>query len=661
MHRRFSHFLTVFFVFAASRAASASTFVVPSDRELIRRADAIVIGSALSSYAQLTADNGIETATTFSIEETIKGDAAATINIVEPGGQFGRRATVLAGVPRFEEGKRLLLFLARTGPDRWSVMQLVLGKFSFESDIAGRHLLVRDEAEIVGWDGDLQPHHEQRRIAENFVAFVRAEANGRMAPADYFTETAPLRFQPAPSSTGPRLTPVPAVAPFTANSYTMLISGNLGARWAVFPTAVPWYSGTTQEPGAPGGGVTAIQTAFTSWNNDCGSNVNYFYSGVDDGTHTQGLHGTDGRNTILFERDLSTWGVSPFTCSANGYSGTLGIGGITEASGQNSVNGETFATTIEGDVEMNQGLANCTLLFNNGDFNSAVTHEVGHTLGFRHSDQNRASSADCSTDASLECSNQAIMKSFISTGLNAALQTWDQHAVQAVYPGNVCSPTCTAPAITQQPTSTTITSGGSTTLSVGASGTTPFTYQWYVGPSGTTTTPVSGGTGPSVTVSPAATTQYWARVSNSCGTANSNAATVTVAAAAAPAASFYLVTPCRLLDTRNAVGPYGGPALAANATRNVVVAGHCSVPSGATSVVVNVTAIGAGANGWMTLFPGPAGAPTPNSANLNYTAGTTRGNNGIIRMGTDGSINVTNFNGSNAAIAFVMDITGYFK
>jgi hypothetical protein len=405
-----------------------------------------------------------------------------------------------------------------------------------------------------------------------------------------------------------------------------------------------------------------MQAAFTSWDNDCGSNVNYVYAGVDDGTHTQGLHATDGRNTILFERDLSSWGVAPFTCSSNSYSGTLGIGGITSASGQNSVAGETFVTTAEGDVEMNRGLANCTLLFSNGDFNSALTHEVGHTLGFRHSDQTRDSAAACTTDASLECSNQAIMKSFIANGLNAALQVWDQHAVQAVYPGNVCAPTsCTAPAITQQPASATITAGSSTTLSAAASGTAPLSYQWYAGSSGTTTNPGPGGTGTSVTVSPSTTTQYWLRVSNSCGVANSNAATVTVAAGSAPAASFYLVTPCRLLDTRNASGPYGGPALAANATRNVVVAGNCGVPTGAASVVVNMTAISAGANGWMTLFPGPAGTPTPNSANLNYTYGTTRGNNGIIRMGTDGTINVTNFNGSNVAIAFVMDVTGYFK
>src|SRR5205814_7587222 len=220
-------------------------------------------------------------------------------------------------------------------------------------------------------------------------------------------------------------------------SYTFTVSGTLGARWNVFPNAVGFTSVGT-EPGAPGNGSTAITTAFASWNNDPNSNVNYVYNGADNGTHTAGLSRTDSANTIAFERDLSAYGVSPFTCTANSYGGTLGLGGVTSASGSHAgPNSETFATTQESDVEMNRGLANCTLLFNNGDFNSAVTHEVGHTLGFRHSDQTRADnpSVACTTDPTLECSNQAIMKSFISTGLNAALQVYDQHAVSGVYPG----------------------------------------------------------------------------------------------------------------------------------------------------------------------------------------------------------------------------------
>src|SRR5207237_6543660 len=121
------------------------------------------------------------------------------------------------------------------------------------------------------------------------------------------------------------------------------------------------------------------------------------------------------------------------SCSGNSYSGVLGLGGISSTSGTNTVNGEMFVTTTEADVEMNKGVANCTVLFNNGDWNSAVTHEVGHTLGFRHSDQNRSSDAACSTDPSLECSSSAIMTAVVTHGINGSLQPWDINAVRAVY------------------------------------------------------------------------------------------------------------------------------------------------------------------------------------------------------------------------------------
>jgi hypothetical protein len=430
-------------VLVVASTASAATFAVRSDRELIHRSDAIVVASALTSYSIPNRAGGIETVTPISIEEVIKGGVAgSTVNVVEPGGVYDGKAMLIAGVPRFAEGRRMLLFLMKTGEERWSVLDLVVGKFTFAEDRLGQKLLVRDEDEIV--DVNVQPRREVRRSAERFLDFVRAEARGGAGAADYAVPSAELTDStrtPAlgrPTATATALQPAPLVAPFTATSYTMTISGSLGSRWNVFPSAVSVYMGTTQEPGAPGGGATAIQTAVGSWDGDCPSNVNYVYAGADDGTHTQGLHGPDGRNTVLYERDLSAWGIPSFSCNANGYSGTLGIGGITSASGSNVVSGETFVTTNEADVEMNRGLANCTLLFSNGDFNSAVTHEIGHTLGFRHADQNRPSSGACSSDPSLECASSAIMTAFVTQGINGALQTWDQHAVQAVYPGGSC-------------------------------------------------------------------------------------------------------------------------------------------------------------------------------------------------------------------------------
>jgi len=646
----------VFFLLLSSASMYGASFVVPPDRDLIHRADAVVIGSALSSYARATDEGGIETVTPFSVHEVIKGDVAAmTIDVVEPGGVLNGQASIIAGVPRFREGTRQLLFLTKTGPDRWSVTEIALGKFSFEQGRNGEPLLLRDAEEISGWDPDLTPHRERQRSAERFLRFVRDEAIGQPGKQDYFVDTGG-RFSPRATSQSP----APLVAPFTATSYTMLISGAQGGRWAVFPGAVSFFRGTTAEPGAPNGGATAMQTGITSWDNDCGSNVNYVYAGTDNGAHTQGLHAPDSANTVLFERNLSTWGVSPFTCSANGYSGVLGIGGITSASGTNVVNNETFSTALEGDVEMNQGIANCTLLFNNGDFNSALTHELGHTLGFRHADQTRGSNGACSSDPSLECASQAIMNSFIPPGLNASLQTWDQHAVQAVYPGNVCAPGpgCTTPAITSHPSSTTIAAGQSATLRVTASGTAPLSYQWYFGSAGNTSSPVAGATGSSLTVSPASTTSYWAKVSNSCGFANSNSASVTVTTSPPSAATkFFLVTPCRIIDTRNANGPQGGPALGSGAKRTITVAGVCGIPTGVAAISVNVAAVTPTGSGFLTLFAGPSSVPVPVASTINYQTNRTLANNAIIRAGSD-SINV--YNGG-PTVHFVIDVNGYFK
>ena len=85
-------------------------------------------------------------------------------------------------------------------------------------------------------------------------------------------------------------------------------------------------------------------------------------------------------------------------------------------------------------------------------------------------------------------------------------------------------------AITNHPASTTINSGGTTTLNVTAGGTAPLVYQWYRGPSGDATAPVGINSSGFTTPPLSATTSYWVKVSNMANAAgaNSNAATVTV-------------------------------------------------------------------------------------------------------------------------------------
>ena len=88
---------------------------------------------------------------------------------------------------------------------------------------------------------------------------------------------------------------------------------------------------------------------------------------------------------------------------------------------------------------------------------------------------------------------------------------------------------CVAPSITTQPTSQTVAPGTAVTLTVGAGGTPPLSFQWYQGVSGATTFPVAGANANAFTAGAVTTsTNYWVQVTNGCGTKNSDTASITV-------------------------------------------------------------------------------------------------------------------------------------
>jgi len=98
----------------------------------------------------------------------------------------------------------------------------------------------------------------------------------------------------------------------------------------------------------------------------------------------------------------------------------------------------------------------------------------------------------------------------------------------------VAAAPATAPSITTQPSSATVTAGGSASFSVVASGTAPLSYQWYLGSAA-----ISGATSATYSISSVTASQagnYTVKVTNTAGTATSNAAVLTVnAAVTAPA------------------------------------------------------------------------------------------------------------------------------
>ena len=139
---------------------------------------------------------------------------------------------------------------------------------------------------------------------------------------------------------------------------------------------------------------------------------------------------------------------------------------------------------------------------------------------------------------------------------------------------------------------------------------------------------------------------------------NSVTCLTNLAGTAPVATRFYTVNPCRVLDTRNPTGPYGGPAMSANSSRTFAFGGQCGIPTTAKAAFVNVTVTGGTAGGTLRLYPG--GTSTPLASTINYGAGQTRANNQAAPLGSAASLAVR-CDQSSGNVQVIIDVNGYFQ
>ncbi|HEX9147956.1 MAG TPA: hypothetical protein VF958_02220 [Thermoanaerobaculia bacterium] len=121
--------------------------------------------------------------------------------------------------------------------------------------------------------------------------------------------------------------------------------------------------------------------------------------------------------------------------------------------------------------------------------------------------------------------------------------------------------------------------------------------------------------------------------------------------------AFVAMLPCRVFDTRGPNGPYGGPRLLANTTRNFDIdSGPCTgIPTGVDAYSMNFGAIlPDGANSFITIWPTGFGMPTVSS--INPIQGAVVANAAIVPAGDAGSISVF----PNTGVHLYGDINGYF-
>src|ERR1017187_7686871 len=131
--------------------------------------------------------------------------------------------------------------------------------------------------------------------------------------------------------------------------------------------------------------------------------------------------------------------------------------------------------------------------------------------------------------------------------------------------------------------------------------------------------------------------------------------TVSPAALAQVPLQFVAVHPCRVVDTRLAPGPFGGPALQGQTSRDFAIPeSACSIPSTAAAYSLNVAVVPPGGLGYLTVWP--AGQPRPVIATLNSVDGRIKANAAIIPAGTNEAISVY----ATQTTDVILDIDGYF-
>lgn len=126
--------------------------------------------------------------------------------------------------------------------------------------------------------------------------------------------------------------------------------------------------------------------------------------------------------------------------------------------------------------------------------------------------------------------------------------------------------------------------------------------------------------------------------------------------------SYYPLTPCRFVDTRDAILQGGSGPLPRFVNVPFTAKGRCGIPFDAKAVSVNATVVSPTGAGFLTMFP--TGVPRPWISVIDWAlTDNALANGAIVPLGAMASGDLTAYHETDGGgtVHLILDATGYFK
>ncbi|HEY7500964.1 MAG TPA: matrixin family metalloprotease [Vicinamibacterales bacterium] len=340
---------------AVPRLCDASTVLYRSDAELIAISERVVHARVVAQRAIRAEQPSprIYTVTTLSLIEDFTGMPGDTIEVWELGGAVGGEIFFVGGEVQYRIGQEVLVCLGR---GRQGLRSVAMGFSKF------------DVVRTPNGDAALQ-----REVKDTFVV-------GGVVPA---RERSLTEFRQLAASVlrrpSRRAAIDPAMPATIAQPFTTLPGGIPGWRWREADMGIPLrvFKNTSRpNPLLSGDAVPEIEIAVAAWTNPTQASIILNYAGtasepVPDGGWTT----IPSRSTLIsFEDPMDD--IDFPVLAIGGGAATVGTGG--------TIGGQTWDGFTSAFVVFQNANDLDTTFRQSRDFTRVLTHEIGHTIGFGH-------------------------------------------------------------------------------------------------------------------------------------------------------------------------------------------------------------------------------------------------------------------------------------